>query len=420
LACVWQPFARHAEGEDPIPLIESSPFRCSRCLAYANPHFKTVDTARWQCNICGLTQSRPEKFWNPEASPELNYGTYEFVAPQDYFRRPAYPPIFFVVIETTTASVEALKLPEVVLSSIKALLDVFPMKSRVGVVSFGAELVFYKPSKRGDVIEVVVNDVNDPFVPDHPEALSLQITDDRELTESFLDSVAVAMLARRSPASLSMASVCTAINSLLAPTGGRALIFSVLLGSLGIDPLRPRDDPKLYSTDREKELLVPQTERYRTIGQAAAENGVCFDIFSLGSSYQDTASLSALASLSGGDLLYYYRFSPTDDTERMHFAIANILARPQAFAPLMRARCSNQLSIDEYIGHYTRKGPMEMIAGAIDAEKSICVMLSHDGRMTHMVPAFIQCAVLYASLEGRWILRVFNGVVTPSSDISEP
>jgi protein transport protein SEC24 len=390
-------------------------------MAYANPHFKAIDARKWQCNICSLTQERPERFWNQELCPELNYGTYEFVAPKEYVARPAQDPIFFIVIETTASSVGTLALPQVILNSVKSLLDVFPFpqRSRVGVVSFGAELVFYKPSKRGDVIEVVVNDILDPFVPDHPSALSLQVTDDREIIEGFFDSLIVAMSTRQSSSALSMASVCTALTSLLAPTGGRALIFSTLLGTTGLHPLRPRDDPKLYSTDREKELLMPQAERYSGIGREAAEKGICFDFFLLGSSYQDVASVFALASESGGDVQYYYRFSPVEDNERIHFAIANILVRPQAFAPLMRARCSNQLSVAEYIGHYTRKGPMEMIAGAIDADKSICVMLSHDEKMTQGTPAYIQCAVLYASLDGRWLLRVFNGIMTPYLDISE-
>jgi len=420
LACVWQPFARQADGEQPIPLVESAPYRCTRCMAYANPFFKVIDVRKWQCNICGMTQDRPEKFWTPNLNPELTYGTYEFVAPKDYINRPASDPIFFIVLEATAFSIGSLALPQVVLNSVKSLLDLFPFpqRSRVGVVSYGTELVFYKPNKKGEVVEVVVADVLDPFVPDHPSALSFQVTDDRDLLEYFFDSVIAVLSSRQAPACVSMASVCSALNSLLAPTGGRALIFSSLLGTVGLNPLKARDDPKLYSTEREKELFTPQFEKYSAIGREAAEAGVCFDIFCLGSSYQDTASLSTLSSLTGGDLHYFPRFNPSDDNEKLHFTIANILARPQAFSPLMRARVSNQLSISEYIGHYTRKGPLEMVAGAIDADKSIAILLTHDEKMTQGNPAYIQCAVLYVSLEGRWLLRVFNGVVTPYIDLN--
>lgn len=422
LACIWQPFARQQEGEQPIPLIDSPPYRCTRCMAYANPFFRVIDIKKWQCNICGLTQDRPERFWSPGLNPELSCGTYEFVAPQDYMIRPAHSPIFFIVIETSAFSVGTLALPQLVLNSVKSLLDLFPeqQKSRVGVVSFGTELVFYKPNKKGEVVEVVVNDIMEPFVPDHPIALSFQLTDDRELIEYFFDAAADAMSVRQGPACLSLASVCSALNSLLSPTGGRALVFSSTLGTIGLNPLSPRDDAKLYSTEREKELFIPQAERYSTIGREAAENGVCFDIFSLGNFYQDVATISVLSSLTGGDMHYIPRFNPVEDNERLHFTIANILSRPQAFSPLMRARASNQLTIAEYIGHYTRKGPQEMVAGAIDADKTICILLSHDEKMVQGIPAHLQCAVLYVSLEGRWILRVFNGVVNPFNDLSEP
>lgn len=368
-----------------------------------------------------MAQERPERFWSPEHNPELTCGTYEFVAPQDYIIRPAQDPIYFIVIETTASSVGMLALPQVVLNSIKSLLDLFPFpqRSRVGVVSFGADLVFYRPSKKGEVVEIVVSDITDPFVPDHPNALSFQVLDDRELLEYFLDSVASAMSTRQASACLSMATVCSAMNSLLGPTGGRALIFSTMLGTLGLNPLSSRDDPKLYNTDREKEMFVPQVERYSTIGRDAAELGVCFDIFSLGNCFQDVATLSALSSLTGGDMHYIYRFNPAEDNERLHFTIANILSRPQAFTPLMRARASNQLTITDYIGHFTRKGPQEIIAGAIDADKTICIMLNHDEKMVEAISAHVQCAVLYASLNGRWLLRVFNGIVTPYNNISE-
>lgn len=61
--------------------------------------------------------------------------------------------------------------------------------------------------------------------------------------------------------------------------GGRAVIFSTLLGTLGAKPLTMRDDAKLYNTDKERSLYTMQDESYFDLAREAADAGMAIDIF---------------------------------------------------------------------------------------------------------------------------------------------
>jgi protein transport protein SEC24 len=44
--------------------------------------------------------------------------------------------------------------------------------------------------------------------------------------------------------------------------GGRILVFSSSINSIGWGGLLPRDDPKLYNTDKEKNILTAAVDHY--------------------------------------------------------------------------------------------------------------------------------------------------------------
>ena len=44
--------------------------------------------------------------------------------------------------------------------------------------------------------------------------------------------------------------------------GGRILVFSSNIASIGMGALVSRDDPKLYNTDKEKNMVTPSNDHY--------------------------------------------------------------------------------------------------------------------------------------------------------------
>jgi protein transport protein SEC24 len=419
IAAVWQPFAELDAGDDPLPVIESPPFRCTRCMAYVNPYFKFEDSARkCTCNICGLNQDIPQEFLQNRASkPELAYGAYEFVAPKEYYvRQPAHM-IYFFCIDISAVSVNSGLMAQL-LSSVKTIVDSVPVPARteIGVMTFDTGLKFYKPnSLTAEIQEVVINDIKDPFVSEPASALTFNVSRDRQALESFLDKLIASVPAKASPQCVTLSTVASAMMTILESTGGRLLIFSTQLGVLGKDPLQNRDNPALYAGDKEKVLYNPVSENYTNLAKDCSQMGIAIDIFACPTHYIDIASLYPLACHTGGDIHFFPHFNPAIDAERLHYTLFRTLTRIQAFDIMMRARTSNGLAVDHYIGKYSRRGAAEMQAACVDSDKSVVVVMRHDEKMD--TEQYIQCAILYTSMTGVRLIRIFNSKITPTSNL---
>lgn len=54
-------------------------------------------------------------------------------------------------------------------------------------------------------------------------------------------------------------------------------MFQSILPTAGVGALKNRDNPALYGTDKEKQLLAPQDILYNTIGKECVDFGICVD-----------------------------------------------------------------------------------------------------------------------------------------------
>ena len=73
--------------------------------------------------------------------------------------------------------------------------------------------------------------------------------------------------------------------------GGQVNIFQTSLPTIGPGALKHREDSKLYGTDKEKTLFVPQDTFYRTTAEECVDAGVGVNLFLFPSQYIDVASL---------------------------------------------------------------------------------------------------------------------------------
>eukprot|EP00358_Blepharisma_japonicum_P005435 CAMPEP_0202940746 /NCGR_PEP_ID=MMETSP1395-20130829/862_1 /ASSEMBLY_ACC=CAM_ASM_000871 /TAXON_ID=5961 /ORGANISM="Blepharisma japonicum, Strain Stock R1072" /LENGTH=566 /DNA_ID=CAMNT_0049635397 /DNA_START=107 /DNA_END=1808 /DNA_ORIENTATION=- len=420
LAAVWHPLADICPGEDTIPILNKIPFRCNRCLAFVSPHFRFVEGGRkCICNICGLVQDTPDEYFNDRNNkPELWAGTYEFIAPGDYSNRPPMAPLFFFCIDISSNSI-SLGLPQQILTSIKGVLDYisFPEKCSIGVMTFDTSMQFYKIGSTGEVSEILITDVDDPFIPESVAGLTYNVAEQREQLDGLLDRLLAWDFTQPPKVNLSAAAIADGMkNYLLKGRGGRVLIFTSQLGTVGKGKLTNRVDPKLFNTDKEKTMYAP-LESYVTLAQECTSEDICIDIFLCSGQYADAPSLAALCSQTGGDLHYYPNFNVGFDGERMYYQIFRTLTRTQGFQAVMRARCSNGIAIDQYIGKFKRKGPVEMELACIDSDKTIVIMLKHDSKLQEDIDLHVQCAMLYTSQYGQRLIRIFNGVIKSTKTI---
>ena len=69
-------------------------------------------------------------------------------------------------------------------------------------------------------------------------------------------------------------------------------MLQTVLPSAGPGALKMRDDPKLYGTDKERTLLVPQDTLYSTMGKECVNEGVCVDLWAFpANAYVDISTL---------------------------------------------------------------------------------------------------------------------------------
>ena len=73
--------------------------------------------------------------------------------------------------------------------------------------------------------------------------------------------------------------------------GGQVNIFQTSLPTVGPGTLKHREDTKLYGTDREKTLFVPQDTFYRATAEECVESGIGVNLFLFPTQYIDVASL---------------------------------------------------------------------------------------------------------------------------------
>lgn len=61
--------------------------------------------------------------------------------------------------------------------------------------------------------------------------------------------------------------------------GGRVLVFATNLCSIGYGAVKIRDDPKLYNTNNEKNLVAPENDFYSKLAYECVKQRVCIDLF---------------------------------------------------------------------------------------------------------------------------------------------
>ena len=196
-----QPFA-----EEEIPCVdygEDGPFRCQRCKAYVNPNMVFKDGGMTaECNFCTFVNDVPVNYQSAlnecgqrrdkEQRSELQLGAYEFKAPQSYCARKPLMPTYVFVIDVSQFSLPIGFFQQVV-QSIKMSLDYLanPEHTQLCIITYDTNIHFYHLSQdvNGEPNILWVSDVQDPFVPLPKDKLMLNLANDRERIDIFLDKL---------------------------------------------------------------------------------------------------------------------------------------------------------------------------------------------------------------------------------------
>jgi len=117
--------------------------------------------------------------------------------------------------------------------------------------------------------------MEDPFAAEPISSVTFNVNEYRDSLDVLIDKLAEKQ---------SIATGATSLYSLISVlkdmfVGGRAVIFSTQLGSVGAKKLTMRDDAKLYNTDKERSLYTMQDESYFELARDTSDAGLAIDIF---------------------------------------------------------------------------------------------------------------------------------------------
>lgn len=305
LAIVTQPFAKQDPREAPIPVVdfgESGPVRCTRCRAYINVFVRFLKGGRtFECNICSINNDVPEDYFcNIDASgrrvdianrPELLFGSVDFAASKEYvLRKPDLPYLLFAV-DSSRAAVQN----GAFFSSLQAIRMVAQrhlqgerLYAKIALITFDKAIHAYD-LRTSEAQILVMSDVHEPFVPLH-DGLFFDPAVSSEQLFALLDRLPGLYNETRVVDSCLGAASAFALEAMQSH-GGRIVVFSTTLPSIGIGMLRNRDTASQGSSDKVNPLVIPQGDFYSKTAKKAASFGVSYVLVSTPSAFMDLATI---------------------------------------------------------------------------------------------------------------------------------
>ena len=322
LGLVMTPLAEPGPGEYPVPVVnlgDMGPVRCLRCKAYISPFMVFTDGGkRFQCIFCKATTEVPQEYFqhldhtgqrmDKYERPELCLGSYEFTATKDYCRdskMPKPPGILFAIDVSYPMMKEGIV--PLICQNMKEILRQLPVdtaagetetKMKVGFMTYDNKINFYNCNAAlAQPQQMTVGDVEDMFVP-LAEGLMVDYDKSEAVIDSLLASIP-AMFAETRETETILGPVIQAGKEAFKAAGmsGKLVVFHHNLPvAAAPGQLKNRDDRKCLGTEKEKQVLAPQTKFYNDLGQECVSVGCSVDLFLFNNAYIDIATLSQVSS----------------------------------------------------------------------------------------------------------------------------
>lgn len=182
--------------------------------------------------------------------------------------------------------------------------------------------------------------------------------------------------------------------------------------------MKSRDDKAIYGTDKEKNLLAPQSEKYKELGKECVKSGVCVNTWAFPSQYMDIATVNVVSHLTGGDLRYFPGFK-LEEKYRILYQLNHDLHRETGFDGIFRIRCSDGLQVLDHYGNCHMSTYTDVDTAGIDEDKAIAAVLKHDGKLDPNRAVSFQCALLYTNRYGQRRVRVHNLQLNVTAQIAD-
>ncbi|KAL1238209.1 Protein transport protein [Trichinella spiralis] len=412
-----------------LVMVETSIIvRCRSCRAYINPYVRFVDR-NWNCNICGRANRLPDEFYynpqtgkvgDPSLRPEIQNSSIEFIAPaHEYENRPPQPACYIFILDVSARAVQSGYLVifrDVLLESLRLL----PGDNRtiIGFIAVDSFLHFFQLRENLKPKEFVVSDVDDIVMPSK-SFLLFYLDDSINAVESFLNDLPERFADNTDP-KCALGSAITAGFELIATIGGRLTVFQTVLPDIGNGSLTSREDPNLRAA-KEVTNMSAASDFYKNLALKCTERMIAVDLFVLGDTYVDLATVCDVVTFSSGSVYYYPNFDACSnpmEMERFRSDLGRYLRRKIGFEAVMRIRLSYGLSVHSFFGNFFVCSSNMAKLSNVNPDSAFGVLLNLDDNIDQPVVC-IQAAVLYSTCHGQRRIRVHTICLPTSESILE-
>ena len=122
-----------------------------------------------------------------------------------------------------------------------------------------------------------------------------------------------------------------------------------------------------------------------------------------------------VSAITGGEVFHYPNYHAPRDSYKLALEVKHTVCRETGYQALMKVRCSNGLQVSSYHGNFLQHNfGADLEFGVIDADKSLGVMFSYDGKLDSKLDAHFQSALLYTTSSGERRVRCTNTVASVS------
>ncbi|EPY23169.1 protein transport protein SEC24 [Strigomonas culicis] len=283
-------------------------------------------------------------------------------------------------------------------------------QARVSFITFGSQLHFYN-FRHPQVPQLCVPDVDDPFSPlPFMSMCWLEVGSEMEHIEAFLARVPTYAADAREPSSECVVGAAVKVATLVLSGlgGGRVIVSTHGLPSRGVGVLKPREQHKLYGTEKEKELLRPMEGFWSALATDAAKQGIAFDLFVFCGEYCELVTLSALSHVTNGRVFHFSKYDPMIDSTKVQAQLLQLMTEEAGYAGILRVRASAGLRVKRYRGHFLSQNSLDMDLASVTGSSTFFVDLEHEGNLDKKGYVYFQTALLYTTRTGHRRVRVHS------------
>ncbi|KIL59467.1 hypothetical protein M378DRAFT_26985 [Amanita muscaria Koide BX008] len=434
LALVITPYRSLKEGEEQVPLVSDTIIaRCRRCRTYINPYVQFIDGGnRWRCCMCGMSNEVPQLFdWDQTrnqpgdrwARAELNHSVVEFVAPTEYMVRPPQPAVYVFLIDVSHGAVQC-GMVATATRTILENLDRIPdedERTKVAIICYDTSLYFFSISPGStDSAMLVVSDIDDVFLP-KPTDLLVNLAESKQSLEALLGRVND-MFQENTIIGSALGPALQAGYKLMSPIGGKIIVLSASMPSVGAGILKNREDPKILGTSKacESGLLQAASPFYKTFAIDCSRAQVSVDMFLFSAAYQDVATLACLPHYTSGQTYYYPAFNAarTEDAIKFAHEFGQVMAMPVMLEAVMRVRASRGLRMASFHGNFFVRSTDLLAMPAVPQDQSYAIEIQIEEAITTPF-VVLQTAVLHTTCYGERRIRVITLALPTTTSLSE-